>query len=110
MVWVRHERERQVGDNTPNAEHHQRQAAAKLVTSGEDLKSSEHSENNLLDGKIILVIILSDWENEIEYIVGGKEWNEKQNGEKKNSIVYIGNMAYLQNAMEYGKWRKEVVS
>jgi hypothetical protein len=60
--------------------------------------------------KKALGIVLSDWTDEEDDIVGGVEWDAKVNGGEENSVVYIGDMLDLENTMEYGKGRQGVTS
>ena len=54
--------------------------------------------------------MLSDWLDEEEDMVGGVGWDEEENGGEEDSVVYIGDMLNLEDAMEYGKWREGVSS
>ena len=54
--------------------------------------------------------MLSDWEDEEEDIVGGVGQDEKENGEKEDSVVYIGDMLDLEDAMEHGEGGEGITS
>jgi len=56
------------------------------------------------------VIMRSDWQDEKEDTVAGKEWDEKENGWEEDCIEYIGDMLDLEDAMEYGNGREGVSS
>jgi len=58
---------------------------------------------------MVSVIGHSDWEDEEEDMVGGEGWDKEENEGEEHSVVYIGDMLDLENAMEHGKGR-EVVS
>jgi hypothetical protein len=88
----------------------QEKAAAKVVSSGEGSKSSKHVEKKIIGAKKVPVIVLSDWEDEEEDMVGGKGWDKEENGGKGDSVVYIGDMLDLEDAMEHGKEREGVSS
>jgi len=88
----------------------QENVLAKVVSSGEGSKSSKHMEIKIIGAKKVGVIVLSDWEDEEEDMVGGEEWDEEDNGGEENSVVYIGDMLDLEDAMEHGKWREGVSS
>jgi len=88
----------------------QEKAAAKVVSSGEGSKSSKHVEIKIIGTKKAPVIVLSDWEDEEEDMVGEVEWNEEENGGEEDSVVYIGDMLDLEDAMEYGNGREGVSS
>jgi len=82
----------------------QEKASTKVVSSGQGSTSSKHAE------KKIPVIVHSDWENEEEDMVGGKECDEVENGGEEDSVVNIGDMLDLEDAIEHGNGRKGVSS
>jgi hypothetical protein len=43
-------------------------------------------------------------------MVGGVWWDEEENAGEEDSIVYIGDMLHLEDAMEYGNGREGVSS
>ena len=67
-------------------------------------------ERKVIGVKKVPVSVLSDWEDEEEDMVGGEKWDEKENGREEDSVVYIGDMLDLENAMEHGKGREGVSS
>jgi hypothetical protein len=67
-------------------------------------------EKKIIGTKKEPAIVLSDWEDEEEDMVGGVGWNEEENGGEEDSVVYIGDMLDLEDAMEYGKGREGVSS
>jgi len=89
---------------------HQEKAAAKVVSSGEGSKISKHVEEKIIGTKKALEIVLRDCEDEEEDMVGGVGWDEEENGVEEDSVVYIGNMLNLEDAMEYEKRREGVSS
>jgi len=88
----------------------QEKAAAKVVSSGEGSKSSKHVEKKIIGAKKVPVIVLIYWEDEEEDIMGGEGWDVEENGGEEDSIVYIGDMLDLEDAMEQGKGREGVSS
>jgi len=110
VVQLREGRERLDGSKVAQANMRQEKAAAKVVSSGEGSKSSNLMEKKVIDGKKVPVIVLSDSEDEEEDMVGGMEWDEEENEGDEDSVVYIGDMLDLVNAMEHGKGREGVSS
>jgi hypothetical protein len=110
VVPLREERERLDREKVAKATMCQENILANVVSSGEDSKSSKHMEMKIIDAKKAGVIVLSDWEDEEDDMVGGEEWDEEENRGKEDSVVYIGNMLDLEDAMEHGKWREGVSS
>ena len=110
VVQLREERERLDRENVAKAKMHQEKAAAKVVSSGEGSKSSNHAQKTIIGAKKVPVIVLSDWEDEEEDMVGGEEWDEEDNGGEENSVVYIGDMLDLEDDMEHVKGREGVNS
>jgi len=110
VVQLREERERLDREKVTNAKMCQEKAAAKVASSGEGSKSSKHVETKIIDTKKAPVIVLSDWEDEEEDMVGGVGWDEEENVGEEDSVVYIGDMLDLEDAMEYGKGREGVSS
>ena len=72
VVQLREERERLDREKVTKAKMRQEKAAAKVVSSGAGSKSSKHVEKKIIDTKKAPVIVLSDWEDEEEDVVGGK--------------------------------------
>jgi len=72
VVQLREKRKRLDREKVAQAKMHQEKAAAKVVSSGEGLKSSKHMEKKIIGAKKVPVIVLSDWEDEEEDVVGGK--------------------------------------
>ena len=110
VVQLREGRERLDREKVAKAKMRQEKAAAKVVSSGEGSKSSKHMEKKVIGAKKAPVIVPSDWEDEEKDMMGGRGWDEEVNGGEEDSVVYIGNMLDLENAMEYGKGRKGVSS
>jgi hypothetical protein len=110
VVQLREGRERLDREKVTKAKMRQEKAAAKVVSSGEESKSSKHVEKKIIGTKKAPVIVLSDWEDEEEDMVGGVGWDEEENGGEEDSVVYIGDMLDLEDAMEYGKGREGVSS
>jgi hypothetical protein len=110
VVQLREGRERLDREKVTKAKMRQEKAAAKVVSSGEGSKSSKHVEKKIIGTKKAPVIVLSDWEDEEEDMVGGVGWDEEENGGEEDSVVYIGDMLDLEDAMEYGKGREGVSS
>jgi len=110
VVQLREERERLDREKVVKAKMHQEKAAAKVVSSGEGSKSSKHMENKIIGAKKVPAIVLSDWEDEEEDMAGGKGWDKEENGEEEDSVVYIGDMLDLEDAIEHGKGREGVSS
>jgi hypothetical protein len=102
-------RERLDREKVTKAKMRQDKVAAKVVSSGEGSKSSEHVEKKIIGAKKVPVIVLGDWEDEEEDMLGGKGWDEKENGGMEDSVIYIGDMLDLEDAMEHGKGRERVV-
>ena len=50
----------------------QENVAAKVVSSGEGSMSSKHVEKKIIGAKKVPAIVLSDWEDEEEDMVGGE--------------------------------------
>jgi hypothetical protein len=80
----------------------QEQAAAKVVSSGQGSKSSELPEMMIIGVKKVPVIVLSDWEDEEQYVGSVEVWDEVENGGEEDSVIYIGDMLDLEDAMEHG--------
>jgi len=110
VVQLREERERLDIEKVAKAKIHQEKAAAKVVSSGEGFKSSKHAEKKIIGAKKVPVNVLSYWENEEEDMVGGERWDEEENRGEEDSVVYIGDMLDLEDAMEHGKGREGVSS
>jgi len=110
VVQLREERERLEREKVTKAKMREQKAAAKVVSSGEGSKSSKHVEKKIIGTQKAPVIVLSDWEDGEKDMVGGVGWDEKEDGGEKDSVVYIGDMLDLENAMEYGKGREGVSS
>jgi len=110
VVQLREERERLDREKVTKAKMRPEKAAAKVVSSGEGSKSSKHVEKKIIGTKKAPVIVLSDWQDEEEDMVGGVGWDEVENGGEEDSVVYIGDMLDLEDAIEYGKGREGVSS
>ena len=111
MNLPREERERLDREKLIKATMCHEMPAAQVVSSGEGSKSSKHAEKKIRDAKKVGVIVLTGWEDEEEVMVGGKGlWNEKENGGEEDSVVYIGDMLNLEDAMEHVKGREGVSS
>ena len=110
VVQLREERERPDRGKVTKAKMRQDKAAAKVVSSGEGSKSSKHVEKKIIGSKKVPAIVLSDWEDEEEDMAGGKGWDKEENGEEEDSVVYIGDMLDLEDAIEHGKGREGVSS
>jgi len=110
VVQLREEREMLDREKVAKAKMHQVKAATKVVSSGEGSKSSKHLEKKIIGAQKVPVIVLSDWDDEEEDMVGGKQWNEKENGGEEDSVVYIGDMLNLEDTMKHGKVREGVTS
>jgi len=110
VVQLREERERPDRGKVTKAKMRQDKAAAKVVSSGEGSKSSKHVEKKIIGTKKATVIVLSDWEHEGEDMAGGVGWDEEEIGGEEDSVVYIGDMLDLEDAMEYAKGREAVSS
>jgi len=110
VVQLREERERLDREKVAKAKMRQEKAAPKVVSSGTGSKSSKHAEKKIIGAKKAPVIVHSDWEDEEEDMVGGKGWDEEENGGEENSVVYIGDMLDLEDAMEHGKGREGISS
>jgi len=89
---------------------HQEHVAANVVSSGKWLKSSKQVEKKIIHAKKVPVIVLRDWDNEEEGMVGGVGWNEEGNEEEEDSVVYIDDMLDLEDSMEYENGRQGVSS
>jgi hypothetical protein len=110
VVQLRKERERLEGEKVIKAKRGQEKAAAKVVSYGEGSKSSKHVEKKINVTKKTPVIVLCDWEDEEENMMGGVGWHENENRGEEDSVVYIGDMLDRKNPMEYGKGRDGVSS
>ena len=110
VVHLREERERLDRENVTKGKIHQEKAAAKVVSSREGSKSSKHVETKIIGTKQAPDIELSDSDNAEDNILCGVGWDEKENGEEEDSVVYIGDMLDLEDAMKYGKGREGVSS
>jgi len=104
------ERERLDREKVGISKIHQETPAARVASSGQGSKSSKHAEKKIIVAKKVSVIVLSDWEDEEDNMVGGKGWDEEQNGGEEDSVVNIGDMLDLEDAMEHGKGREAVSS
>jgi hypothetical protein len=110
VVQLREERERLDREKVAKAKMRQEKAAEKVVSSGAGSKSSKHAEKKIIGAKKAPVIVLNDCEDEEEDMVGRKGWDEEENGGEEDSVVYIGDMLDLEDAMEHGKGREGVSS
>jgi len=110
VVQLREERERLDREKVPKAKMRQENAAAKVVSSGEGSKSSKHVGIKIIGRKKAPVIVLSNWKDEEEDMVGGVGWDKEENGGEEDSVLYIGDMLDLEDTMEYGEGREGVSS
>jgi len=110
VIQLREERDRLDREKAAKAKLHQEKAAAKVVLSGEGSKSSKHMEKKIIGAKKVPAIVLSDWEDDEEDMVGEKGWDEEEKGGEEDSVVYIGDMLDLEDTIEHGKWREGVSS
>ena len=109
VVQLREQCKRLDRDKVTKAKIRQEKAAAKVVSSGKGSKSSKHVEMMIIGTKKAHVIMLSDWQDEEENLVGGVGWEEEENWGEEDSVVYIGDMLDLEDAMEYGRGEKVLV-
>jgi len=58
----------------------------------------------------VSVIGLSDCKDVKEDMVNGEGWDKEKNRGEEHSVVYIGDMLDVENAMKHGKWREVVGS
>jgi len=72
VVQLREQRERLDQGGVAKAKMHQDKAAAKVVSSGEEFKSSKLPEKKIIGAKQVPVFVLIDWENEKEDMLGGE--------------------------------------
>jgi hypothetical protein len=56
------------------------------------------------------VIVLSDCEDEEDDTVGAMGWYKEENWGEEDSVIYIGDMLDLEDAMKHGKGREGVSS
>jgi hypothetical protein len=110
VVQLREERERLDREIVNKAKMDQEKAAAKVLLSGKGSKSSKHVESKIIGTQRAAEIMLSDLEDEEEDMVCGVEWDKEENGGEEDSVIYIGDMLDLEDAMEYGKGRERVSS
>jgi len=66
---------------------HQETTAAKVVSSGEGSKRSEQSEMKIIGAKNVCAVVLSDWANEKDDMVGIERWDKEKDGGEKVSVV-----------------------
>jgi len=110
VVQLREERGRLDREKVTKAKMRQEKVAAKVVSFGKGSKSSKHVEMMIIGTRKAPLIVLSDGQDEEEDMVGGVRWEEKENWGEEDSVVYIGDMLDLEDAMQYGKGRKGVSS
>jgi len=109
-VQLSEERKRLDRENVTKATMRQEKAAAKVVSSGEGSKSSEHVEKKIIGTKMAPVIVLCNQEGEEEDMVSGVGCDEKETRGDEDSVVYIGDMLDLEHPMEYRNEREGVCS
>jgi len=77
LVQLWFDRERLDRENVTKAKMCLDYAAATIICSRVGSKRSEHAEKKFIGAKKVPVIVLSDWENEEEHMVGGNGWDDK---------------------------------
>jgi hypothetical protein len=83
----------------------QEKAAAKVLSSGAGSKSSKHAEKKIIGAKKAPVIVLRDWEDEEEDMVGRKGWDEEENGrEVVLATVPFSDRFYYSGSMKTRTW------
>jgi len=110
VVKLREERDRLDRENVAKSKMPQANAAVKVVSCWEGSRSSKYAEKKIIGAKMVPEIVLSDWKNKEEEMVGGEGWDKEENWGEEDTVVYSGDMLDQEDAMEYGKGRKGVSS